>query len=160
MKFAVVLAFGLAAAPLAYAQQQGTNPGNTKKDADTADAQRNAPSGQDAVDQAKHLDKQQKARAQSGEAKAPAGNQELSTEQVRQEKKKAMVRSRAMKQKREEKGTTNWNTVQNPKTDQASQSGSNASGVSQPASSSGAGSGGGAGGAAGSGAPASGGSGR
>src|SRR5436309_1571799 len=141
MKFAVVLAFGLAAAPFAYAQQQGTQPGNTQKDSDTADAQRNAPSGKDAVDQAKHLDKQEKARAQSGDTNAPAGNQELSTDQVRKEKKKAMVRSRAMKQQREEQGTTHWNTISNPKTDQATQSGSNASGVSQPASGGGAGSG-------------------
>src|SRR3954470_10190690 len=141
MKFAVVLAFGLAIAPFAYAQQQGTNPGNTQKDSDTADAQRNAPSGQDAVNQAKRLDKQQNAKAQSGDTNAPAGNQELSTDQVRKEKKKAMVRARAIKQQREDQGTTHWNTISNPKTDQTSQSGSNASGVSQPASGGGSGSG-------------------
>jgi hypothetical protein len=133
MKFGIVLAFGLAAAPLAFAQQQGTNPGDTKKDAETADAQHNAPKGKAAV---KEMEKQQNDTTANAGKSAPAANQELSTEQVRKEKKKAMRRARAMKQQREEKGTSNWNTLHNPQSDKAVQSGNNA-GVTQPPASGG-----------------------
>ena len=129
MRLAIAMAFALAAAPFAAVAQ--ANLGNTAKDQQTSDVQRDsskAPSdtATQSDDQASARSGQKttvientpadKAKVSTGTSTQAETTKDRSVDQVRKDKSKALKKARSAKRQREQSGKDHWDAPQNTKT--------------------------------------------